>query len=32
VIAERNRLISLCQTGSTNRVTLSGKDLRSWFN
>jgi hypothetical protein len=29
VMAERNRLISLCQTGSTNRVTLNGKDLRS---
>jgi soluble lytic murein transglycosylase-like protein len=29
VLAERNRLISLCQNRSTNRVTLNGKDLRS---
>lgn len=29
VIAERNRLIALCQSKSTNRVTLNGKDLRS---
>jgi soluble lytic murein transglycosylase-like protein len=29
VMAERNRLISLCQTRSTNRLTLNGKDLRS---
>ncbi len=29
VMAERNRLISLCQTKSTNRLTLNGKDLRS---
>ncbi len=29
VIAERNRLISLCQTRSTNRLTLNGKDVRS---
>ncbi len=29
VIAERNRLISLCQTRSGNRLTLNGKDLRS---
>ena len=29
VIAERNRLISLCQSRSTNRLTLNGKDLRS---
>ena len=30
VMAERNRLISLCQNGSTNRLTLNGKDARSW--
>jgi soluble lytic murein transglycosylase-like protein len=29
VIAERNRLIALCQTRSGNRLTLNGKDLRS---
>ena len=29
VIAERNRLISLCQNRSSNRLTLNGKDLRS---
>ena len=29
VLAERNRLISLCQTRSANRLTLNGKDLRS---
>jgi soluble lytic murein transglycosylase-like protein len=29
VLAERNRLISLCQTGSTNRFSLNGKDVRS---
>lgn len=29
VIAERNRLISLCQNRSTNRLTLNGKDIRS---
>ena len=29
VLAERNRLISLCQNGATNRLTLNGKDLRS---
>ena len=29
VMAERNRLIGLCQTRSTNRLTLNGKDLRS---
>jgi len=29
VMAERNRLISLCQNGSTNRLTLNGKDARS---
>jgi soluble lytic murein transglycosylase-like protein len=29
VIAERNRLINLCQTRSGNRVSLNGKDLRS---
>jgi hypothetical protein len=29
VLAERNRLINLCQNRSTNRVTLNGKDLRS---
>ena len=29
VMAERNRLISLCQNPSTNRLTLNGKDLRS---
>jgi soluble lytic murein transglycosylase-like protein len=29
VIAERNRLIGLCQTRSVNRLTLNGKDLRS---
>jgi soluble lytic murein transglycosylase-like protein len=29
VLAERNRLISLCQNRPINRVTLNGKDLRS---
>jgi soluble lytic murein transglycosylase-like protein len=29
VLAERNRLISLCQNRSTNRLILNGKDLRS---
>ena len=29
VMAERNRLIGLCQSKATNRVTLIGKDLRS---
>jgi len=29
VMAERNRLISLCQNPTTNRLTLNGKDLRS---
>ena len=29
VIAERNRLIGICQNRSTNRLTLNGKDLRS---
>jgi len=29
VMSERNRLISLCQNGSTNRLTLNGKDARS---
>ena len=29
VMAERNRLIGLCQSRSTNRLTLNGKDLRS---
>ena len=29
VMAERNRLIGLCQTRSSNRLTLNGKDLRS---
>lgn len=29
VMAERNRLISLCQNSSPNRLTLNGKDLRS---
>ena len=29
VMAERNRLIGLCQNPSTNRLTLNGKDLRS---
>lgn len=29
VMAERNRLIALCQSKSNNRVTLNGKDLRS---
>jgi soluble lytic murein transglycosylase-like protein len=29
VIAERNRLIGLCQTRSVNRLSLNGKDLRS---
>ena len=29
VIAERNRLITLCQTGSSNRLTLNTKGLRS---
>jgi hypothetical protein len=29
VMAERNRLIGLCQTGSNNRLSLNGKDLRS---
>ena len=31
VMSERNRLISLCQNGATNRLTLNGKDARSWF-
>jgi len=29
VMAERNRLISLCQTRPTNRLTLNGKEARS---
>ena len=29
VMAERNRLIGLCQSRSTNRLTLNGKDIRS---
>jgi Transglycosylase SLT domain len=29
VLAERNRLIALCQTRASNRLTLNGKDLRS---
>jgi len=29
VMAERNRIIGLCQTRSNNRLTLNGKDLRS---
>jgi soluble lytic murein transglycosylase-like protein len=29
VMAERNRLIGLCQNSSTNRLTLNGKNLRS---
>jgi len=29
VMAERDRLIGLCQNRSTNRLTLNGKDLRS---
>jgi hypothetical protein len=29
VMAERNRLIALCQSRPTNRLTLNGKDLRS---
>ena len=29
VMAERNRLISLCQTRSLNRLSLNGKDVRS---
>ena len=29
VMAERSRLIGLCQNRSTNRLTLNGKDLRS---
>ena len=29
VMAERNRLISLCQTRPANRLTLNGKELRS---
>jgi len=29
VMAERNRIISLCQTRPTNRLTLNGKDVRS---
>lgn len=29
VMAERNRLIDLCQNRSTNRLTLNGKDIRS---
>jgi hypothetical protein len=29
VMAERSRLIGLCQTRSINRLTLNGKDLRS---
>jgi soluble lytic murein transglycosylase-like protein len=29
VMAERNRLIGICQTRSTNHLTLNGKELRS---
>jgi len=29
VMAERNRIIALCQDRSSNRLTLNGKDLRS---
>ena len=29
VMAERSRIINLCQQGSLNRLTLNGKDLRS---
>jgi len=29
VMAERNRLIGLCQSRASNRLTLNGKDLRS---
>ena len=29
VMAERNRLIGLCQTPSPNKLTMNGKDLRS---
>ena len=29
VMAERHRIISLCQPGSSNKLTLNGKDLRS---
>ena len=29
VMAERRRIISLCQTASSNKLTLNGKDLRS---
>lgn len=29
VMAERNRLIELCQTAPANKLTLNGKDLRS---
>jgi len=29
VMAERNRLIGICQDRSNNRLTLNGKDLRS---
>jgi hypothetical protein len=29
VLAERNRLISLCQPATPNKLTLNGKDLRS---
>jgi hypothetical protein len=29
VMAERNRIIGLCQNRSSNRLTLNGKDLRS---
>jgi soluble lytic murein transglycosylase-like protein len=29
VMAERNRIISLCQTRPTNRLTSNGKDVRS---
>jgi hypothetical protein len=29
VLAERNRLISLCQATTPNKFTLNGKDLRS---
>ncbi|QWE17006.1 lytic transglycosylase domain-containing protein [Polynucleobacter sp. AP-Nino-20-G2] len=29
VMAERNRIIGLCQTTSSNKLTMNGKDLRS---
>ncbi len=29
VMAERNRLIGLCQPATQNKLTLNGKDLRS---